>query len=85
MNSTNTLKITLLPFLLLFLALACTSKDEDEKDDCIDPAKINAEVPCTLEYAPVCGCDNETYGNACAATNNGVLSFTQGECAEGGS
>ena len=85
MNSEHLFKRALLPFLLLFLALACTSKEENEKDDCIDPAKINAEAPCTLEYAPVCGCDNETYGNACAATNNGVLRFTEGECAEGGS
>ncbi|MBD79753.1 MAG: hypothetical protein CL840_12625 [Crocinitomicaceae bacterium] len=39
-------------------------------DDCI----------CTYEYDPVCGCDNKTYGNACAAECNSIREFTKGEC-----
>lgn len=35
---------------------------------------------CTAEYAPVCGCNEESYPNKCFAHINGVKKYTPGEC-----
>jgi hypothetical protein len=37
-------------------------------------------MACTTQYDPVCGCDNRTYGNSCAATIACVNIKSSGEC-----
>ncbi len=48
---------------------------------CIDEDQIDLSAPCTADPDPVCGCDGQTYINACQAKNwYGVTEWTQGPC-----
>lgn len=67
--------LSLVVISFLFIAVSCK-----EEVPCIDESKINPTAPCTMDYRPVCGCDDVTYGNECMATNAGVLRWSDGEC-----
>lgn len=49
-------------------------------DSCIDADEINTDADCPAVYEPVCGCNNVTYTNQCAADAAGVVSTTPGPC-----
>ena len=69
-------KILFATFLVCAALAACKSNKISK--DC--KGKPNPDCLCTEQYQPVCGCDNQTYGNACVAKCAGVKTYTQGKC-----
>jgi hypothetical protein len=48
---------------------------------CVDSLRVNPFYPCQGSYIPVCGCDNITYRNDCAAyMQGGVNQYMNGVC-----
>ena len=64
--------------IVLAMMFACEKQSLVVEPDCVE--KINPDVVCTTQYDPVCGCNNKTYGNACAAGAAGIRVLYNGEC-----
>lgn len=48
--------------------------------DCFDTTKMNPDAKCDKIIDPVCGCDGQTYPNACEAEKMGLLMYKKGRC-----
>ena len=75
------MKKMLLPYILILLFINCSDIEIIEPEEvCIDQNLADEVVACYLIYAPVCGCDGNTYSNDCIADSNGILNYQEGEC-----
>lgn len=63
---------------LIALVLIAMAGTACEKKAC--KASLKPDCVCTMQYDPVCGCDNITYGNACEAECNSITDYAKGEC-----
>tara|TARA_B100000768_G_C11144351_1_gene317481 strand:+ start:53 stop:292 length:240 start_codon:yes stop_codon:yes gene_type:complete len=75
------MKKKLLPFILMLLFINCKDIDVIEPEKlCLDQNLVDELTVCYEIYAPVCGCDGNTYSNDCIADSNGILNYQEGEC-----
>lgn len=59
----------------------CDSVHVGQNNACINPSLIDPNTACPAIYAPVCGCDGNTYSSDCIAQyGHGVTQWTPGAC-----
>ncbi len=62
----------------LLLATGFGTNVFKQESKCVE--NINPDCFCILIFDPVCGCNNQTYGNACQAACAGIPKVKKGEC-----
>jgi hypothetical protein len=70
----------LLSIAIIGLVIILSGCKKKSPDSCIDSSRIDNDVICTADYTPVCGCNGQTYSNACIAQSRGVLRYSPGAC-----
>ena len=64
----------------IFFLFASAGFSQITINSCINFKQICPDCNCLMVWDPVCGCDGNTYSNACVAYNSGVTSWTEGAC-----
>ena len=65
--------------ILILFGLLFVSCLDGSKDDCLEEINVNV-TDCEKIFEPVCGCNNETYVNACTAEAYSIFTYSEGSC-----